>query len=641
MKNRVNWEEIPKELFDKIIWLAWGYQEREGNKTKVPFDAKAVKDGLEPRFCLGSCTDPSTWSDFETAYDVGLDGVGISIVPPYCGIDIDHCVNDGVIDPVAQSYINRLSSYTELSPSGKGIRILIKGKKPGGRCRVGNTEIYDSARFVTITGNHIDGTPLTINERQQELNIIYEELFPPEPVKVRTEYKKPPVSLADEELISLAASYSDKFKALYEGDYKFIPLKADGITPDYSVADTSFCCCLARLTRDAEQIKRIYESSALDNNSWERLADTRIEDAFDFVPLDEKLLFDYLESKVEQVIKEAPNVDQAEPQRRLCTVDEFFSLTNSNFSWLVSDMLPFGKLHILGGPPKHGKTTFILQQAFQLMATQPISVLFLDFENPSDYFKEFIFEKYVSNNQDLRNKLKKNFSISSREIEVAHLKLPNFIDIDYIDLIVKSYNKPVWVIIDSLRRAFNRTLIHGKALPPQWERSEDVISTLLDPFVEYCHLKKNVNVSIIHHDNKAGVLSGSTDISGIVDCIWHFRREFTQLGERTNIAKIQMEGRGIPEEPLFYNFVDGCYKFIGNTNNMAETNDLKVINLFPSEAIRATKADAVYTRADCQWVRTQWTSIKSFNNKLSELAKETKLGCIKQGTGLANLYYQL
>jgi primase-polymerase (primpol)-like protein len=91
-------------------------------------------------------------------------GNGISI------IDIDECVDpkSGEIDPIAMEIINFMKSYTELSPSGKGIRILFKAlnKFDIGKHRTKNStigfEYYDAeyqqeraGRMARLSGNKI------------------------------------------------------------------------------------------------------------------------------------------------------------------------------------------------------------------------------------------------------------------------------------------------------------------------------------------------------------------------------------------------------------------------------------------------------------------------------------------------------
>ena len=58
-----------------------------------------------------------------------------------------------MIDDWAWEIIRLINSYTEISPSGTGIRIFCYGKLPPGRRKNGNVEMYDesSPKYLTIT----------------------------------------------------------------------------------------------------------------------------------------------------------------------------------------------------------------------------------------------------------------------------------------------------------------------------------------------------------------------------------------------------------------------------------------------------------------------------------------------------------
>ena len=90
----------------------------------VLFDENKV-----PMQCDGknaSSTNPDTWATYEEVKKAlptthQAVGVGVVLGDGLCGIDLDHCVKDGVIEPWAQTIINDLDSYTDISPSGTGI----------------------------------------------------------------------------------------------------------------------------------------------------------------------------------------------------------------------------------------------------------------------------------------------------------------------------------------------------------------------------------------------------------------------------------------------------------------------------------------------------------------------------------------
>jgi putative DNA primase/helicase len=75
--------------------------------------------------------------------------------------------------------IEQLPTYWEISPSGTGLRGFGYGRKPGGRCRTGDFEIYTHGRYLCITGHHLDGTSTSIEAVQDGIDSVYAEMFPP------------------------------------------------------------------------------------------------------------------------------------------------------------------------------------------------------------------------------------------------------------------------------------------------------------------------------------------------------------------------------------------------------------------------------------------------------------------------------
>ena len=126
-------------------------------------------DNVDPRLGLAHRM-------FGCAYQRGdLDGTGYVLHrspgdngPGLVGIDLDHCRDPqtGALEPWAQEIIDALNTYGEASPSGEGVRLFLLGKLPPHGRKRGNFEAYETARYVTVTGQHIDGTPTTIEDRQ-------------------------------------------------------------------------------------------------------------------------------------------------------------------------------------------------------------------------------------------------------------------------------------------------------------------------------------------------------------------------------------------------------------------------------------------------------------------------------------------
>jgi putative DNA primase/helicase len=147
---------IPVELKRLKHWVCWRLDARDGKATKVPYHP----DGYR-----ASVTNPDTWSSFPTVFKAyqadGFEGVGFvfSQEDPYTGVDLDKCRDSetGALEVWAREVIDSLGGYTELSPSGTGVHIIVKAKLPEGGHRKGHVELYESGRYFTVTGALMEG----------------------------------------------------------------------------------------------------------------------------------------------------------------------------------------------------------------------------------------------------------------------------------------------------------------------------------------------------------------------------------------------------------------------------------------------------------------------------------------------------
>jgi primase-polymerase (primpol)-like protein len=259
-------------LRERDHWVVWRREpcyDRSTKKrrwTKVPYRA----DGRG----RASSTDPSTWSSFARAFGAhntrNFDGVGYVLAAdaPFVGIDLDHAIDDAVVTaPWAAEIIAALNSYAELSPSRRGYRIFVSATLPTGGNRRGDVEMYDRARFVTVTGWHVSGMPRTIERRDAELAAIHARFIAsPQPsTVVATVTPVRHVSLDDHDLLTRAmqAANGVKFARLWNGD-------VSGYGGDDSAADLALCSFLAFWTGgDPHRIDRLFRASGLIRGKWD------------------------------------------------------------------------------------------------------------------------------------------------------------------------------------------------------------------------------------------------------------------------------------------------------------------------------------------------------------------------------------
>jgi len=250
-------------------WLCWQFEERSGELTKVPYSPLTRR--------RADSTVPETWASRDEAVRArrqhDYDGIGFVFTSDddLCGVDLDKCLDPetGEIENWAQEIIEELDSYTEISPSGTGVHILVRARLPEGRNRKGRFEVYDRSRYFTFTGKHLTGTPQTIERRQEELRGVVLRVFGEDSSNGHTTPvpATEPVDngLSDGEVIqkALAASNGARFSRLWNGD-------TSGYG-SHSEADLALCGMLAFWTGgDASRIDSLFRQSGLYRKKWER-----------------------------------------------------------------------------------------------------------------------------------------------------------------------------------------------------------------------------------------------------------------------------------------------------------------------------------------------------------------------------------
>ena len=209
----------------------------------------------------------------------GWDGLGFvfTAVDPYAGIDLDDCRDPetGEIAYWAQQIVGALESYTEVSPSGRGLHILVKAALPDhvGR-KQGAVEVYDALRYFAVTGERLAGTPASLEERQAETLALYATLAPEEADELPTadlSRPRPTLAHSDAEVVAkaLAATNGATFQALWSGDLRAYTDPRTGQV-DQSRADFALCLLLAYwCNSDPDQMDRLFRQSALYRSKWD------------------------------------------------------------------------------------------------------------------------------------------------------------------------------------------------------------------------------------------------------------------------------------------------------------------------------------------------------------------------------------
>jgi len=195
--------KLPKALqplAERKRWVVWRWEKRGDVWTKPPYRADKPKLNAD-------VTKPATWSTYDEARKaaptddtckLNNGGVGYVLSPApqlddddVGGVDLDHCRNPktGKLLVWAEKIIKEAAgAYIEVSPSGRGVRIigLVEGDKTNARVDYsegGHAEAYRrTPRYLTVTGRQLGSCQKLTN-----IDALIDELkaMPSSPVGVK------------------------------------------------------------------------------------------------------------------------------------------------------------------------------------------------------------------------------------------------------------------------------------------------------------------------------------------------------------------------------------------------------------------------------------------------------------------------
>ena len=277
-------DSIPAKLKSINQWVLWRWVERKGQLgkwTKPPFQVSGND---------AKVNDPTTWATFGAALAARnpgrFSGIGIVLTPELgiVGVDLDHCLNPATreLESWAKDIVDALPTYWEISPSGEGLRGFVKGTLPQEGRKKGHVEMYNSGRYVTVTGHQFGGmvtdengivndAPTEIAELPDKLLAVHTKVFTKEISKESPKTFSPvvtslPFKHDDHELFALIrrGKKGASFDALMAGD-------TSAYADDNSAADMGLCNILAFYTgKDAVRMDRIFRQSGLMREKWDK-----------------------------------------------------------------------------------------------------------------------------------------------------------------------------------------------------------------------------------------------------------------------------------------------------------------------------------------------------------------------------------
>ena len=261
----VETRHIPAELANIDRWVCWKWELRSSKWTKPPYDAQTGK--------RAEANNPSTWSSYSQAMasfrqNKEYAGVGFmfSADDDLTGVDVDGCIlDDGTLTDTGRAAVRRFGdSYCEVSPSGTGLKFLIRGHLPCDKAGRKNpkldVECYQSGRYFTVTGRLWEGSQSCILNKQDDLNQWFADVFGTAKTDDKND-KSPstPFFATVQEIVDKASASKngDRFRRLWAGD-------CGDHSDDHSSADLALCSMLAFWCgRDPRLIDDCFRASGL------------------------------------------------------------------------------------------------------------------------------------------------------------------------------------------------------------------------------------------------------------------------------------------------------------------------------------------------------------------------------------------
>lgn len=375
----MNLNSFPPQLLTLPQWVGYMLLERPGQDKpgKVPINPHTLKGA--------SSTNPATWGTLAEARavvgqtghckdgDAPIYGIGFVFAAGggLVGVDLDNCLHDGQLDPWAAEWVQRFSSYTEISPSGTGLHIYCLGALSGKGVHKAQGEMYDNGRFFTVTGDSY-GPPRSLQPAQETIDALYAELTAQrdtdtgEAGKTPTGGERKPVGLPDDELLARAmrsqhrsrrpdGSEGATFAELWVGDISRYPSASE--------ADVALCNSLAFWTNcDAERMDRFFRQSGLYRPKWDEVHGA---DTYGWITINEAIST-MTGPRYDPDYK--PAADRDFPP---AVIRSLSGISPKPVNWLWYPYIPRGKITLVNADPGAGKTYLLLKLASLVTTGNP------------------------------------------------------------------------------------------------------------------------------------------------------------------------------------------------------------------------------------------------------------------------------
>lgn len=563
------YEKIPDELKQVPRWVCWV-------DDKTPINPA--------RLCGANSTDPQTWGTFEqaagtigkTATYAGktaeVCGVGFVLGDGWAGVDMDS--HDGPLDSaLVDEFMAALPTYTEFSRSGDGLHMIGRCAKTftGSRKKGFPVEMYTGGRYFIMTGN-LAADFSAVNDITEGFDRLHAKYIA-RPKETPTQRQPSEISMDDRDVIERAerSKTGAEFQALMVGD-------TSAYGGDHSAADQAICNRLAFWTGcDADQMDRIFRTSGLMRDKWDRMTGGQtygartiskaIEDCGDVYNPEHgrtTAAKDFAEVTQGDVFgrSESTQARKGPEPLKVYSAAELDKMDLHPPDFIVKNFMPVG-VGILAAPSKLGKSWWGLDLGLSVAEGKP----FLGFETVKGDVLYLALEDSLFRLKDrvgkiLRDEKKPPGLTMTTESE----NMTNGF-IGQLDAYLTANAKTRLVMVDTFQKIKPPT-DKGKTAYEQDYETLGRLKQLSD--------KHNVCILLVHHTRKTngfvtdpfeGIL-GSTALQGATDFMYVIQKE-----KRTgDTATLTAAGRDIPPYELCIRFDKALYRWIndGDAENIEQ-----------------------------------------------------------------------
>lgn len=539
---------IPETLKQINNWILWKKEEvvnekGESKTTKIPINAKTYGKAMS--------NNPSTWCSYDYAVKrfskEKVDGIGFMLPEDesITMIDLDHCINNGKLNEFAENVMSRFKdTYAEISQSGEGIHIFVKGKVQKS-IKNSKIEIYSKTRFCALTGNAIQSFDL--QNHQNELNKLFEK-YGKKVVEQSIVKSVNDLDVADILQIMRSSSNAQKFNYYFNG----IAEKNSENTLGLASMLAFYC------GKDRTKMKEIMNLSGLKREKFNRPTSGRtwLDYVIDTAIQGTSQVYEpsknnyYIESNNKQKIENLEDIENVEYKENFIQISEIKEISEdqikyikSNFDDLDEKITGFAEdeVSVWSGLNGSGKSNFLTQQIVEYAVQGNKTMLFSG--EMQDYVIKNTLIKMIAGKENLKQSTKGEYWYIPDTKKKEYIL--NWIN-KYVYLYKNSCSMDAKEIIGSIRYIVKKCGVKIAILDnlmtmnlKSYDKDKYEAQSLFAKELARLSKELHIHIHIVMHPRKAGGflrkddISGSADLSNAVDNVFIIHRVNTDFKNRS------------------------------------------------------------------------------------------------------------